>query len=316
MSEVSPGAAAADDFYKEMPPLETEETPPVESQTDDTQKVAEATETPSETEEEVIGTFEELLQHFELDSEYVEGLEVTRRVRGEEKTYKLGEILNESEKYDGGDNYLAEAKAKSKAILADAEQKQNAIGENLVVSSKLIEQLESKLNEDRKNINWAELREKDPAEYSALKDEMREREADLNSIKEQAQDTYRAALAQSQEQQDAALKERLPQEREVLFEKLPDWGEDADKAESEARDVVNFLQAEGYSENEVKFVTHNGRDLSLAVKAMRYDRIRDKASAEEKRVRKVPRILKPGADKGGDSNANEPAKDRVDILYG
>lgn len=311
---ISPGRAAADDFYNEMPALDEPETLP---ENEDVQVDVEP-ETEDEKPEpkgEEIATVDELLEHFEVDSDYFESLEIKRKINGEEKTFKLGDILGDSDKFSAGDDYLANAKAKSKAIIAEAEQQKTALGENLVVFGKLLEQVETNLNEDRKNINWADLREKDPAEHAALKQEMRDREDQLKSVKEQAQAAYRQALSQAKARQDAALKASLPEQREVLFKKLPDWGADSNKAETEAREVAKFLQDEGYSDDEMKFVMHNGRDLSVAVKAMRYDRIKDKSKVEEKRVRKVPRILKPGADKGG-SKANEKPKDRVDILYG
>lgn len=316
------GAAASEPpAPSAMPPIESEAEPGAE----ETQKPAEqageqdgaagVAEAPQGQGEE-IATVEELLEHFELDASYFEGLEVTRRINGVDKTYRIGEILDGADKVNAADEYLAETRAKAKAITAEAEQHKNALGENVVVFGKLLEQVESRLSEDRKNINWAELREKDPAEHAALKQEMRDREDELKSIKEQAQASYRTALQQAEKQQEAALKARLPKEREILLEKLPDWGEDTDKADAEARDLVTFLADEGYSKEEMKFVMYNGRDLSMAVRAMRYDRIKDNASAQEKRVRKVPRILKPGADKGGDSKANEKPKDRAEILYG
>lgn len=176
----------------------------------------------------------------------------------------------------------------------------------------LVQTLEAEINGTEED--WNKLRRDDPAEYAARRDEQRERQAKLEAIKQQAAGTAQQTAAATEEQYNKQLEESLPVEREILLERVPEW-KDAEKASHEQQEVYNWLTADGYSPEDIKIASYNGKLMSLAVKAMRYDQSKQKSEAAKKKVTTIPKILKPGTKKDA-SNASEQPTDRVGVLYG
>lgn len=290
------------------------------TQTDDTQTAQtedtdQQTQT-DDTEGDEVRSVRELLDTLEAGDDWFEGLEMERKINGETVSEPLRDILARADKIAAADDYLADAKAKAKEALKEADEQKNLLGENVVVLGTLIQHAEDALKQEFKGTNWDELKRKDPAEWAVKREEIREREDALNNLKTQAAASYRAALENAQETNDKALQDALPDERKVLFEKLPDWPNDIKKAEQESSEVFAYLREQGYNDEQIKLTAHKGRELAMAVKAMRYDKLGEKAVSEEKRVRKIPRILKPGSESTSDpANANDGKKDRAAILY-
>lgn len=257
-------------------------------------------------------------QGLEIDQEFLEGLEVQLKINGEMVSEKLGDALSRARQILAADDYLENAKSKSKSLLEEAKQQKESLGENVVVLGQLIQHAESSLVSEFRGTNWDELRKEDPAEYSARKRDFEEREQQLNALKAQAGQTYREALKKAEQAQDQALQKALPEERKKLYGHLKDWEADIKLAEKESAAAFQYMRDLGYSEDKIKFIAHNGDDLATVVKAMRYDKVRNKSDAEDKRVRKIPRILKSGGDskRGSKPNGQPKQKDRADILYG
>ncbi len=90
---------------------------------------------------------------------------------------------------------------------------------------------------------------------------------------------------------------------------------DDKKSTKERNELVKYLTDDGYSEQDIKIASYNGKLLSMAVKAMRYDQTKTKSQAALKKVVKVPRIMKPGA-KAPAPKPNGKGEDRVSLLYG
>jgi len=270
----------------------------------------------SESAGDEVRTLSELVESIGVDDQWIEDLEVTRKINGEEMTFRLGDILDGSDKYSAADDYLADAKRKSKELVESAKRRESELGESVVVLGTLLQTVEDELKKESQGVNWAELRKTDPAEYTARKEDLRDREEKLNNLKTQAAQNYREALERAKKSHDDQLRAKLPEEKKVLHEKLPDWAKNIKKAEKEAADVIGYLREGGMDPEALKEVLHSGTYLSMAVKAMRYDNIQNKSNVEDKRVRKIPRILRPGAEqRRSDRNANDQNSDRADILY-
>ena len=72
------------------------------------------------------------------------------------------------------------------------------------------------------------------------------------------------------------------------------------------------MQAEGFAKEMVEYLSFDGAALAIAVKAMRYDKSKEKSDAIKKKVVKIPKVLKPGGDK---AKANQgKAKDKDDVV--
>lgn len=150
--------------------------------------------------------------------------------------------------------------------------------------------LEQQLVGKFQQVNWNELRETDPGEYAALRQEMMEGAQRVQQMKANA-----ARNAQMlQQQQHQAMLEKLPEvlkeQEELLVSKLPDWSENKPERQKALR---SYLTENGYRDEEANLITDH-RFVVMADKARRYD-LMQSAKPQTKRVLKEPsKMLKPG----------------------
>jgi hypothetical protein len=292
----SPGALLADNFYgsSDPQPEPAMEPAPAEEVIDDAVQLSEEgqEEQAEETSEDVapdqqaedegfeVTTVEQLAEHLETDADWLQGLEITQKVNGKEVPVKIADALATHRKVKAGDAYLADAKGRAKGILEDLNSQQEQLNTAIVTAGTLIKAVEDQIEEDVNSVDWAKLRQQDPAEYSVK----------------------------------AARMASLPREQEILVEKIPEWG-DQEVASREKEDLVNYLTNEGFDQPEIEFLSYNGKALAVMIKAMRYDKSKGKADVAKKKVRKIPKVLKPGPDHG-EQPSKPKTDDPVSILYG
>lgn len=324
----SPGSLLADSLYN---PVEPPSDPPVEEPTNPPADLAadpEPSDPPegsvevsegSEVEEVELQSLEELAEHFELDQDWLTKLAITRKVNGKPVKVSISEALDSLDKVKAADDYLADADKRRNEILTEATQKQEQLTTTIATFAKLLESVESEIDSDVKAIDWTKLREDDPAEYAAKKDEVRERKSRLDAMKQEAREAVSKSMSQHQQQTEEAIwedrKMRFQTEKEALLRELPEWEEDSEKATAEQQEAVAYMKKLGASENQIMDTLYRGIALATIVKAMRYDKAKTKASAARKKVVRVTKkVLKPGASR--DAPKPNGKDDPVTILYG
>lgn len=319
----SPGSLLADEMYGAPTPAETEvhveapveDLPVVEDPpAGDEQLVVEDPQTPGDNEVEV-HTIEELAEHFELEPGWIENLTIKQKVNGKQIDVPLTEALTTHRKVKAADTYLSDAKEKSKSIMAGVNQQAEQMNYAVVTAGTMLKTLGDELEADTNAIDWAALRTQDPAEYSAKKDEHRDRAARIAKLQQDAVAQYQTVSQQFAQQNEEAMQASLPQQHEILVERIPEWTDD-EKAGKERSELVNYLYNEGYSEEDVKLASFRGLHLSTAIKAMRYDKSKEKANATAKKVVKIPKVLRPGSESTDTPHGADDKNDPVSILYG
>lgn len=263
-----------------------------------------------------VHSLSELAEYLQADPEWLESLTTVQKVNGKPVEVKLADALATHRKVVAADSYLEDAKAKSKAIIQEASQQRDQLGERLVVFTTLIDDVEKQLDAEISGANLAQLRKDDPGEYAARIREFEARKHDLQSKKQQAAEAYRQALIQARQAERQAALQRLPEEREKLTSKLPEWA-DEKKAAKEREKVLTYLQKEGFTDEQIELADLNGSVLALAVKAMRYDASRGKLDTARDKILKIPaKVLKPGPKDDESSKPKPDPSDRVASLYG
>jgi len=287
-----------------------------ESQIQETAVVATAgTGSEAETEEVEPTSLAELAEHLEVDPEWIKKLKVSDKVNGAPVEFSIEEALATHRKVAAADTYLADAKAKSKALIDEAGQHKETWATGIATVNELISTLESEIGREAKAVLTPALKESDPAMYAVRQNEIRERNERIAAIKHKAQQGIQQAVQKTVTEQSAALQQRLPQEREAFLARVPAW-KDADAEKAELSKLAKYLQDDGWSLPEIKALAHHGRGLAQAYKAMLHDQGKDKLETIKKKVVKIPKILKPGP-KPAAAKPNGAAKDDpVSILYG
>lgn len=299
-SPATPPAAAA------PPPAE----PPTEP--DPSAPEADPAAPPAEETEEVeLSTVAELAEHFELDPEWLKTLKVSEKVNGNEVQFSIAEALATHRKVQAADTYLADAKTKSKALIDEASQQRQAWAGSVAELGALLTEVESEITRESAELT-DKLKRTDPAMYAVKQNEIRERKERLAGLRTKAQQGIAAAAQQTATEQQAELQKRLPQEKAVFLERITDWSDEKD-----APAVVKFLTDDGFSQQQINSLAYDGRLMSYIVKAMRSSTAQTKLEATKKKVVKIPKVLRPGAQPSVPPKPNGAVKsDPVSILYG
>ena len=141
------------------------------------------------------------------------------------------------------------------------------------------------------------MRENDPAEFSAKKQEILERQQQFQNAKGKIAQEHQEKLAEH-------FENVISRESSALIEDFPDWANEK-VGSTEKIKVREYLINEGFTPLEVDgsvdkdgniisagIVDH--RAIKLAYKAMMHDAGGKKVELTKKRVRKLPKVAKPG----------------------
>ena len=259
-------------------------------------------------------TVEELAEHLETEPGFIEHLKVKQKINGEMVDVTIADALATHRKVRAADQVLEEAKTKRSQMLSEVDTEKKKIGENLAIVNDLVAAYEAEFSKISSGVDMEKLRQDDPQEWTARKQEMRDMQERMAKLKENARQTYNKMITEANEAERKRAMERLPQEQEILLERVPEWTDET-KASKERADVLKYLQEQGFTESEVSVAGLSGKATALAVKAMRYDRLKGRRSAMRKKVARIPKVVKPGT-RSADSKPEQQPEDRASLLYG
>ena len=273
---------------------------PEDQPVDQPEQAAEQKDTPKETEEpdegEVveIGTLHELAEHIGVDVGDLYNIRVPiTGSDGIKSEISLGEW---KDAYQGTDKLTkAQKELVEQRDRWETERQQAAarIEQSLKTAESLTQAAEKQLMADIAGIDWNSLRDADPAEYAARRQELLERQRLLEEAKGRVSQEIQREHAERQTQQNAQWQQILLQEQKALAEALPEW-RDEGKAKAEKAALSEYLQGAGFKADEIENIADH-RAVILARKAMLYDQVVKQSDAAKKRVVKLgKKVLSPG----------------------
>lgn len=188
---------------------------------------------------------------------------------------------------------VAELRRQSEAILqraAAVEQMMPAVSQDLAT----IKALETQLRQYA-NVDWVGLASNDPLEYPRVRAQY-----------DQLVQGYNAATQQFQQRANAVMQERqniatyqLQQEAERLKQLVPEWSEPA-KFQAGAQELRAYLLKQGAHPEAVDGL-NDAFAVSIARKAMLYDKLKEQKESRAKQLRDSPPVVRPGARPPGDA---------------
>jgi hypothetical protein len=320
----SPGALLADQMYaapaepEPETPTDEVETPPedeVETPVDEQEETQEVQEPVAANEDEVeVTSLEQLAEHLETDPDWIRGLSVTEKVNGQEVEVSLSDALRTHRQVTAGDEYLADAKTKAKDLIESSTQDKQIVAASAATLGVILNEAKALVDGDMSEADWKRLRREDPAEYSAKKEEIRERRAAIAAVEQKAMAAISQTTTGMNESQRAARDKNLPKEREIFLGLVPDWN-DSDVAAKESVEVTEYLKSHGHSPEEIEMAAYNGKLLAYVRNSMMWERSKNKIDASKKKVVKIPKVMKPGK-AAEDTKPKGGGDDPVSILYG
>lgn len=258
---------------------------------------AEEEEPDTETEEALsFETVDELAEALEMKPEDFLGTIKTKvKVDGEEFEVNLSELKNGYQRDSDYRKKTMELADSRKAFVQESEAQKAEIGSRLEQVNALIDNLQTQILNEFQGIDWNQLRNENPGEYSAMVQDFQSRQLQLQQIQQVSQAEAEKLQKEQQAKQQEQYRELLAAEREALLEEIPEW-KDSKVMTEESKKLTDFLKLRGFNEQEINYVADH-RIIKMARDLMKSDTVVKKADIVKSKLKNLPKLVKPGAKK-------------------
>ena len=234
----------------------------------------------------------DLSQYFGLDDDVFDTSEdgeilVKTKIDGQEGTAKFNDLLASYQKQGHLDNQNREVKSLKQSLSEKQAELDSQYQEKIQQLENLSQVAYNELLTDYNSVNWDELRQDDPAEYSAKMTDYQTRQSRIAQLYQEAQ-TQKQSIQPSEEE----LQERVRQESVKLLDAFPKWS-DRTTYQKERNEIDSYAVSLGFESDKVKS-TIDHRMIVLLDKARQFDALQKESPKITKKVRKAPKIAKPG----------------------
>jgi hypothetical protein len=254
-------------------------------------------------------SLDELAEALEVDQDAVKAIKIRTKVDGVEADVPLGEVIKNyqlnkalTERSEALAHERKTLEQQAKAYMADYQAKLEDFGSWQGI-------LETRLREQVASVDWQQLREEDPAEYAARRQEFTERIAEIENMKASMQQHRQAVQTQQQQAYLQQLEQVVSENIRKLPEIIPEYKDD-DFRKKDMASIKDYLVKSGFGEEEVKTV-FDARQVAIARKAMLYDQMQNKVEPKAKLMKDKPKFIRPGAKDTADQLANKDSQKRI-----
>ncbi|MCG7904399.1 MAG: hypothetical protein JAY60_18480 [Candidatus Thiodiazotropha weberae] len=213
-----------------------------------------------------------------------DGVKIKAKIDGQESAVTLQELLKgyqlEGHVTQKSQKLAEERRAFEQEREAQKQEMATALGQVKQLTDYTEQQLLAEFN-----IDWKSLRQNDPAEFSAKRQEFQERYAQIQQAKN-------SVVQQQQQLTEEQMAEVVQRERSRLLDAIPTWSNE-EVAQTEREQVTQYLLSKGYAAQELASVIDH-RAIAIARDAMLYQMQQGNVDVAKKKVVKVPKVMKPG----------------------
>jgi len=176
------------------------------------------------------------------------------------------------------------------------EAQREKLADHFQITTEVFNHAQQALVSDFESVNWAELQASDTEQYQRLRQQFGERQGRLNHAIKLATER----LQKAREEQEAAKEDKrnrdIAREQEMLAAKVPEW-QDEERRSKEAAEIGKYLLSVGFEADEISNLTDH-RMMILARAALGLaGPTKKQVDLAKKKVKKVPRLVKSGAQK-------------------
>jgi hypothetical protein len=282
--------------------VEYEETEEMDESGEDEE--VEETEEVEESEDEpwMPESINELAEAMEVELDALKAIKLNTKVDGVEGEATLGEVLKNYQLNKSLTNKSEKLAQDVKEFEAFQQERLQKLNDTVTQVEALSQVMEQQIEAEVSAIDWNQLREDDPAEYAAKRQEFIERIGSLQQVKEQALQKRDLELSRTQEKLVQEHQERLVQSHNALVDAIPEWRDESVMKQGMA-EVQGFLKTRGVTDEEISQIW-DSRMVLMARDAMLYSNMSDKAQLTKKKAKNKPKFVKPGSRKAKQT-ANE-----------
>jgi len=252
---------------------------------------------------DAIETLSDLASAFEVDeTEFLDHVQVPNREGN--GTVSLSEVINAYMAQPEQDN---QAREKYNTLSRDLQADYDArIAEQQKLTASLIAQVQAE-----PNIDWDMLRETDPGRYLKERETRDARRADI----QRSLDMMDAEMKRRDEEAAAQHVEWQKEQVETLYTLRPDWKE-PETGRAAMTEVTEYLQKNGFSDEQINAL-EDARSILTVWRAAQWERLQAQKPEVKKRLRLLPRTLRPGArDDAATLSAQQQEAERQQALRG
>lgn len=212
------------------------------------------------------------------------------KVDGQQSQHSLADVLK---------NYQTESSVtnKSKALSGERKKFEDAVAtkaveikQSLELNQRLAQVLQEEIVSEFQSVDWDDLREFNPAEWSAKRQELGAKYQKIERVQAELGQQATDAAAQAQQQTTAKQQVYLKDQWDKMLDNNPSWGDEAvyDKDMGAIREFA--AGAYGFTQQDFSTVL-DSRIIEMAKDAQAY---RQGKAFAEKKVVKVPKMQKRG----------------------
>ena len=205
---------------------------------------------------------------------------INLKVNGKNEQVDLKEAISQTQFSKANDEKARNLAEERKTFESERQQVAEAYRQQLQQVQGLGEMLQNKLTQEFQSIDWDRLRVSDPAEWAAKQQEFAQRNQELTQAGQMLGQQMRAQQEQQAQVEAQQRSEILKSERQLMIDNNPGWA-DEDKMKGDLREIVEYAQSNGFSEEELESVIYS-RHVEVLKKAMLYDKGQTVASKKVK----------------------------------
>lgn len=295
LQEMEASMSAPDD--NQAPPQEEEHPTATQEQevpaSDDTEVVAESEAEVEPEEKWVPQTLDDIAEAFELDEDAIKAIKVKTKVDGKEGEATLKDVIKNFQL----DKALTERAETLAHMRKEYEQRfqqwEHQYAEKMQFADAFTGIMENSLKQQVANVDWKQLREDDPAEYAARRQEFMERIGELEALKAKVQNQRQIDAQRLYEQQNLAVRAAIEENVKRLPELIPEF-KDRETMRAEMEELKQYLRSNAYKDEEIDSV-YDARAIAVARKAMLYDKLVAKGLKKQAESKPKPKFVKPSA---------------------
>ena len=165
----------------------------------------------------------------------------------------------------------------------------------------LIATADATVRQEQGSEDLQKLWEEDPTAAARLDYQMRQRNRQLDDVRNKARE------AQTKQYEDF-----LGTQRELAAQKIPEYN-DPNKADQFKINMRNSLRSYGFNDQEIGQLADH-RFLMVAKDAMSYKSLKDKKPIVQKKVANAPKVVKAGVAKSSTSSGREQIRNKINRL--
>ena len=167
--------------------------------------------------------------------------------------------------------------------------------------NELIATADATVRQEQGSEDLQKLWEEDPTAAARLDYQMRQRNRQLDDVRNKARE------AQTKQYEDF-----LSTQRELAAQKIPEYN-DPNKADQFKINMRNSLRSYGFNDQEIGSLADH-RFLMVAKDAMNYQNLKDKKPIVSKKVANAPKVVKAGVAKSSTSSGREGIRNKINRL--